>query len=236
MSIATKKGCILSFATYYGCTMTEKLTNIAVLTGDIIGSTQMSSEELERAFDALSASAEVQAEWHGEDLHFTRQRGDGWQVRLARPELALRSALAFRAALRCEGKEFSTFMAVAEGEAGLILPGIDLNMSSELVFVKSGRLLDLLKERLDLGQMGSLQAPGLAASFALADHISQSWTPAQAAAILPMLALGKPPSHSEVARGLGKSRQAVTKALEGAGSEAILIALTAVENEEAPDD
>lgn len=100
--------------------MNATKTHIAVLTGgDIIGSTQMAPPaDLERAFDALSACAETQAEWHGEDLHFTRQRGDGWQVRLARPELALRSALAFRAALRCEGKEFSTFIAVAEGGIG----------------------------------------------------------------------------------------------------------------------
>ncbi|WP_424940283.1 MarR family transcriptional regulator [Aliiroseovarius sp. S253] len=209
--------------------MSVNQTHIAVLTGDIIGSTQMSPEDLERAFDALSASAEVQADWHGEDLHFTRQRGDGWQVRLARPELALRSALAFRAALRCEGKEFSTFMAVAEGEAGPIPPGIDLNMSSDQVFVESGRHLDSMKSKTESVELSHLDIGGISAAFVLADYISQSWTPAQAAAMLPMLAPGETPSYSAVAKGLGKSRQAVSKALDGAGFEAIWIALSAID-------
>ncbi|WP_282181043.1 hypothetical protein [Aliiroseovarius marinus] len=216
--------------------MSENLSHIAVLTGDIIGSTQMTPEDLERAFDALSASAEVQAEWHGEDLHFTRQRGDGWQVRLARPELALRSALAFRAALRCEGKEFSTFMAVAEGPASPIPSGTTLNQLTEQPFVDSGRLLEVLKRYPNERRMGHLNISAVGATFALADHISQGWTPAQATAILLMLAPGKLPSHTDVARALGKSRQAVTKALEGAGFDAVWTALENIENEEAKDD
>ncbi|NDW51899.1 MarR family transcriptional regulator [Aliiroseovarius sp. PrR006] len=216
--------------------MSKTPTHIAVLTGDIIGSTQMSPEDLERAFDALSASAEVQAEWHGEDLHFTRQRGDGWQVRLARPELALRSALAFRAALRCEGKEFSTFMAVATGPATPIMPGMDLNWASDEAFIESGRRLDQIKSNPLTTQIAHTDIKALGATFVLADHISQSWTPAQAAAILPMLALGNSPNYSKVARALGKSRQAVTKALEGAGYDSIWVALAYIENEEAKDD
>lgn len=209
--------------------MSEKLTHIAVLTGDIIGSTQMSPEELERAFDALSASAEVQAEWHGESLHFTRQRGDGWQVRLARPELALRSALAFRAALRSEGKEFSTFMAVAEGEAGLVPQGRDLNASSEGVFVTSGRILDALKNSAVNMKLYHQMSGEMGAVFALADHISQSWTPAQSAAMLLALTPVQQQSQSQIGRTLGKTRQAVSKALDGAGSEAILFSLAEIE-------
>ncbi|WP_298557342.1 MarR family transcriptional regulator [uncultured Aliiroseovarius sp.] len=216
--------------------MSKTQTHIAVLTGDIIGSTQMSPEDLERAFDALSASAEVQADWHGEDLHFTRQRGDGWQVRLARPELALRSALAFRAALRCEGKEFSTFMAAARGPATPLMPGLDLNWASDEAFIESGRRLDQIKSNSLTTQMAHTDIKALGATFVLADYISQSWTPAQAAAILPMLAPGNSPSNSEVARALGKSRQAVAKALEGAGYDAIWVALAYIEHEETQDD
>lgn len=213
--------------------MNETPTHIAVLTGDIIGSTQMSPEELERAFDALSASAEVQADWHGEDLHFTRQRGDGWQVRLARPELALRSALAFRAALRCEGKEFSTFMAVAEGEAGPVPPGVDLNKSSDQVFVESGRYLDQMKNFAKPLELAHTALGKTSAAFVLADNISQGWTPAQAAAILPLLKPGNKVTYSDVAQFLGKSRQAVSKSLDGAGFHAIWLALEYSEGREA---
>jgi hypothetical protein len=212
--------------------MNATKTHIAVLTGDIIGSTQMAPADLERAFDALSACAETQADWHGESLHFTRQRGDGWQVRLARPELALRSALAFRAALRCEGKEFSTFIAVAEGTAATVPPNTDLNRATDEVFVESGRLLDMLKTSPPLGQMYAWDVSGgTAAAFVLADHISQSWTPAQSATLLPMLAAGQLPSYTDLAHRLGKSRQAVTKALEGAGFDAITLALHIIELE-----
>lgn len=218
--------------------MSENLSHIAVLTGDIIGSTQMPPEDLERAFDALSASAEVQADWHGESLHFTRQRGDGWQVRLARPELALRSALAFRAALRSEGKEFSTYIATAEGLAGASFPNNDLNAVSDRVFIESGRLLDEMKSysySLNV-KMSHTSTGAIGAAFIFADHISQSWTPSQAAAILPGLIISDPPNNSEIARTLGKSRQAVTKAQNGAGLEAILLALHVIEAPEAKDD
>ncbi|MCI2398721.1 MarR family transcriptional regulator [Aliiroseovarius subalbicans] len=216
--------------------MTTEQTHIAVLTGDIIGSTKMEPGDLTRAFDALSAAAEVQADWHGEDLHFTRQRGDGWQVRLARPELALRSALAFRAALRCEGKEFSTFIAVAEGAGNPIAPNTDLNKATGATFINSGRTLDRLKESPVPVQMGHQSADATTAAFILADYISQTWTPAQAAAILPMLSPGKLRSHTDVALALGKSRQAVTKALDGAGFDAIWLALKNIEAEETQDD
>ncbi|WP_432449731.1 MarR family transcriptional regulator [Aliiroseovarius marinus] len=216
--------------------MSEKQTHIAVLTGDIIGSTQLSPEDLERAFEALSISAEVQADWHGESLHFTRQRGDGWQVRLARPELALRTTLAFRAALRSEGKQFSTFMAVAEGDATPITPGADLNTAAETVFVESGRLLDWLKDQEKPIQIAHDQGGATGAALILADHISQGWTPAQAAAIRPLLIPDRKLYYTDVADFLGKSRQAVTKALDGAGFHSIWMALIAFEHEEAQND
>lgn len=212
--------------------MATKSTHIAVLTGDIIGSTQMAPADLERAFDALSACAETQAEWHGESLHFTRQRGDGWQVRLARPELALRSALAFRAALRSEGKEFSTRMAVAEGPAMPHPSGADLNSVTDKVYIESGQALDEIKTRHIPIQLVHQKLNKTGAAFALADHISQGWTQAQAAAMLPMLAPGETESRTALARSLGKSRQAVTKALDAAAFEAIWYALHNLEAEE----
>lgn len=222
--------------TYSDCMNVSKSSRIAVLTGDIIGSTQMETGDLERAIEALRNAAHDQAPWHGQPLHFSRQRGDGWQVRLARPERALRSALALRAALRCEGKEYATFMAAAEGPAVPIAPDENLNHLTDETFVQSGRLLDLLKRHNTQQQLAHLAINATGAAFVLADHISQSWTPAQAAAILPMLAPGKLKTHTEVAQGLGKSRQAVTKALDGAGFDAIITALSNIEDEAAAND
>lgn len=216
--------------------MTKALTNIAVLTGDIVGSTQMSPKDLERAFDALASCAETLSDWHGEDLHFTRQRGDGWQVRLARPKLALRSALAFRAALRSKGKAFSTFMAVAEGPAEPVRPKTDLNTASDAVFVESGRFLDGLKEQEKPLQLAHAKGGATNAALILADHISQGWTPAQAAAIQPLLIPHLKISYTDVADILGKSRQAVTKALDGGGFHSIWMALQSIETEGSKND
>ncbi|MBR9652021.1 MarR family transcriptional regulator [Thalassovita aquimarina] len=208
--------------------MTPITLHIAVLTGDLVASTRLPPGQLASAFDALADCAALQADWHRAPLRFTRQRGDGWQVVLARPAFALRSALAFRAALRSGGSEFDSYISIAEGPvAGEIGP--DLNAETAEVFVKSGDGLESIKRSGEAGRM-TYQGKGfLNATTVLADHISQHWTPAQAAAILPFLAPGDAPSYTEAARGLGKSRQAVTKALDAAGYPALKIALQSIE-------
>lgn len=193
----------------------------------------MGAEAIGRAMAALAAAAEAQAAWHGAPLHFTRQRGDGWQVALVRADLALRSALGFRAALRSLGADRASYIAAAEGDGpDLATVSGDLNGRNEMVFVEAGRALDALKapEKNQSDQSLAHAAGGAAgAAFALADHISRGWTAAQAATIAPFLAPGRPPTQTEVARALGKSRQSVAKALDGAGYEAIRAALAAIE-------
>ena len=73
--------------------MTKDTQHIAVLTGDLVHSTELGPKGIEAAFGALQRCAEDQENWYGKPLHFTRHRGDGWQVALAKPEYALRSAL-----------------------------------------------------------------------------------------------------------------------------------------------
>ncbi len=200
---------------------------IAVLTGDLVNSAGLGADKIARAFRALETCAAVQAGWMGAPLHFTRNRGDGWQVALARPELALRSALAFRAALRSEGKEFDSYVSIAEGPAPAVLG--DLNGQTEAVFTTSGRGLDDLKAiRTRIRIIHDDPGP-LGAAIILADHLTQGWTAAQAQAILPMLAPGYDGTYSDLAHRLGKSRQAVTKALEAAGEQVLSLALTRLE-------
>lgn len=208
--------------------MTKEHPKIAVITGDIVGSTAIGVEKLERAMMALADSARMQAAWHGETLRFTRYRGDGWQVALAQPGCALRSALTFRAALRAAGAEFESYMGIAVGDRPKDMPE-DLNEAMAPVFAESGRVLDLLKEaasgvRLDLSPAGPCSAAAI-----LADHISQSWTQPQAAAMVHMLNPTRKFRYTELSKRLGKSRQAVTKSLEAAGEKPIELALEALE-------
>lgn len=214
--------------------MTRSEAHIAVLSGDLVASGELDARQIASAFEALEECAKTQAIWHRAPLLFTRQRGDGWQVVLARPEMALRSALAFRAAVRGATMPGDTYMAVVEGSGPQPETiGADLNTQTAATFIGSGRHLDAMKSsRADIRLVHYGHSGAATAAFALADHISRGWTPPQAAAILRRLAPGQP-SATEIAGALGKSRQAVTKALRAAGIEAIAAALIAIENGEA---
>ena len=210
--------------------MTADHRLIAVLTGDLVASTALGGARIARAFEILADCAETQAGWHGAPLHFTRHRGDGWQVALARPALALRSALAFRAALRAEGDEFDSYIASAVGDAPEEF-GANLNDRSEPVFVDSGRGLDDLKDT-SLPVRFLHSGPGAVdAATILADHISQDWTQVQAKAVLPTLDPEFDGTYTSIANLLGKSRQAVTKSLRAAGQEVVDLALTTLEKD-----
>ncbi len=197
---------------------------IAVLTGDLVRSTDLEQDRLDQAMQALAAAAARASSWHGASLMFSRNRGDGWQVCLARPDLALRTALCMRAALRTGGKDLATRIAIAVGDGDPGSTG-DLNAASGPVFVASGRGLDAL----ELPAMMTFEGGGaLGAAVRLADHVSQGWTEAQARAVGPMLEPDTP-VRREVAQAIGISRQAVDQALEAAGYPALAEALTLIE-------
>ncbi len=207
--------------------MSQNTRKIAVITGDLVGSTELGPEKIERAFAALSDCADAQADWHGASLHFTRHRGDGWQVALAKPEMALRSALAFRAALRAEGAEFDSYMGIAEGEVeGEV--GSDLNSEASVVFTHSGWAADAAK-KMNRQKLVLSYGEALYAAAVLVDEISQGWTPTQAQTILAAIHPTEKPNYTKIAEDLGKSRQAVTKSLEASSYEAILTALQFIE-------
>lgn len=200
---------------------------VSVLTGDLTASSSLGSEKIERAFAALEDCARMQESWFDTQLHFSRHRGDGWQVVLPKPEYAIRSALAFRAALRAEGMEFETYIGIAtdtvDGEVSE-----DLNHETDRVFQRSGKELDLVK--LVGPYMMSYSGKGdIGAATVLLDSISQAWTPTQATTILPFLTTKDRPVQQDVAKALGKSRQAVAKSLEAAHFEPILFALKFIE-------
>lgn len=232
---ATQKGCIFNLATYIGCEMTRKTRKIAVLTGDLVGSTALGPEKVEQAFAALENCAHMQAEWMGgQSLHFTRHRGDGWQVALEEPKYALRSALCFRACLRALGAEFDTYIGHAEGDAPHTLPQ-NLNSANSDVFFESGTMLEAVKLYENDQKLGHAAMGYQDAAFVLADYISAQWTTQQATAIQHMLLRLTAPSYTQLAQTLGKYRQSVTKSLDGAGYKFILSAIDSIEMEDEDD-
>jgi|GEM_PF-689717 hypothetical protein len=218
--------------------MSDKTRKIAVLTGDLVNSTGLGPEKVERAFRALEDCAEMQAEWmDGQSLHFTRHRGDGWQVALAEPKYALRSALCFRAALRALGGEFDSYIGIAEGEVkGEIGP--DLNDETSIAFATSGTLLEYAKKSelrfwhtnvsIKAGTEGTVKDGEMSALFVFADILSRDWTQIQAQTIFQFLPLKKP-TQEEVGAQLKKSRQAIGKTLSSTRFTEVLYALRMIE-------
>jgi len=196
---------------------------IAVLTGDLIDSRALSSAALEQSFDMLAATANDIAAWQDAPTLFTRYRGDGWQMILTRPELALRAAFQIMAGLQSLGEGHATRIAVAEGVGRFSPP--DLADATGEAFVASGQLLDKMQQnaRLTHTDTGPKQA-----LFRLSGYITESWTTAQSRSMALSLAPDRQP-HAETAKLLKISRQAVEKSLAGAGFKAIEDALTSYE-------
>lgn len=197
---------------------------IAVLTGDLVGSTVLRPKDVDAAFGVLSATAARVAEWGDLPPRLSRNRGDGWQAVVPAP-LSLRAALIFRAGLIAARATWDSRVAVAEGARTDDLPD-DLNAATGPVFTASGHALDAMQPPARMA--GPPGARG--AAFLLADHIARGWTRAQAAAMLPMLA-PEPPTRAAVGRVLGISRQAVDQAVNAAGYPALAAALREFESD-----
>ena len=204
---------------------------ITVFTGDLIASTDLPEGKIALAMDALRGAADEIGHWQvgTPGARFTRHRGDGWQMVLHEPRLALRAALYLRANLRVLGKRFATRIALATGSEALT-DGADLSQDTGQTFVRSGRALDAMPK--GVGLVWAAAGP-TGALFRLADHVSAGWTPSQAKATALLLHPGKM-THTEAALALNISRQAVDQALAGAGYPALRDALDMIEAAEPP--
>lgn len=194
---------------------------LAVLTGDLVRSSDLTPPQLNTAMTALQNAATTVASWQSDTATFARNRGDGWQLCLTDPKYALRTALYLATALRLEKPDITTRIAVATG-AGTVT-GDDLNTAHGPAFVASGHALDTMKPPVLLAATGKTNA-----TARLLDHIASGWTQAQARAMHHALS-PKKPSNRKIADQLGISRQAVDQALDAAGYTAVNEALRMIE-------
>lgn len=202
--------------------MSIDLSNIAILTGDIVKSSRLSRNERDALFTALkSGAAEVEA-LQAEPPLFERFSGDSWQM-LVQPELALRACLLMRAFIRQESKAFETRISVGVGTIEPLSPE-GLGASDGPAFQASGRGLKALKG----AQYFCVNTPELPV-FILADEISKKWTQAQARVLA--ISLMRPhPTQETVAGRVGISQQSVRNHLIAAGEPALLSVLGSIEH------
>ena len=201
----------------------------AVLTGDLIGSTKAAPDALETAMALLAkAGAELSAWTDRRDAHFTRFRGDGWQIVVADPGLALRAALFLTARLRAADLDLATRIAIGIGEIDS-LGKASLADARGSAFEASGRTLDHMGRTRRLAIEGDGITSFHRIILELLDELASRWTRQQAEATALYLHPDNP-TLEQIAPQLGISAQAVNYRLSGAGAPAIRRALRAWED------
>jgi hypothetical protein len=207
---------------------------LAVLTGDIIGSTGLSVEQMSRTRSTVEKSAREfrpkppRAVWGVPEFF----RGDSWQLLLKEPRWALRVALTIQAALLSE-IDVRTRISIGVGGADFI-DARRVSLSTGEAFTLSGRALDAITGYFDLTgalpeRAGAL-VRWLPASLHLCSGLMRPWTRRQAE-IVSLALLPDNPTHEWIARALRPriAKQTVSESLAGAGWRALLEAIRAFE-------
>jgi hypothetical protein len=200
-----------------------------VLTGDLVASAGSTPESVDEALRALETAADHVRLWSGHDTHFTRFRGDGWQLYLDAPGLSLAAVLSLFAMLRTRRTGLETRIAVGFGTINLLGTGDQgLADASGEAFNLSGRALDDMPRHKRIALAGPTVRGWHVALFDLAVWIAGRWTPEQAEAVSLALEPREHRTQAEIADILGVTRQAVQARLSGAGWDALAGAVSAV--------
>jgi hypothetical protein len=198
-----------------------RLSYQAVLTGDIIGSSQLQPSQLKSVRSSLVNSVNAVKRWKkglvkGGPEFF---RGDGWQLLLTNPAMALRVGIFLRASLLAGGMVDSR-IAIGLGERERLLSR-KVSLSTGQAFILSGRALDEMTQYSSM----TIAVPKSAGPLSdwlpvvahLCDSLIKQWTTRQAE-LIRVAVNPKEPDFEEVARLLKPaiSKQAVAKGLGGA--------------------
>lgn len=163
----------------------------AVLTGDLVKSSKLDSDEFQSVKDCLKKAVEkldgliksIPQKLVKGEIDF--YRGDGWQLLLTQPKYALRACLFLRAYLKAHSKG-DTRISVGIGRVDHIDPR-QISLSTGKAFEISGKTLDELKTRRQMTAAFPYYMEGkydnLISVFELCDVIIQGWTEKQAEAI-----------------------------------------------------
>jgi hypothetical protein len=160
---------------------------IAVLTGDVVDSSQLDRQERRTLPGVLRAAAKELQRAFGKAVPYDLEifRGDSWQLVVTEPTLGIRAALFFRACVIAEspeGKRLDTRVAVAVDRIDFV-PKRNISEGDGAAYRASGESLD----QLGVGTRLTLAAPGDQAwrdvTVRLVDAVVQDWTARQARAV-----------------------------------------------------
>ncbi|MDE6683055.1 MAG: SatD family protein [Muribaculaceae bacterium] len=193
----------------------------AIITGDIIHSTQLTMEDRVYMIEQLEHLPQILNSV--DKVVFEIFRGDSFQISITKASSALRCALATRAWLRSHrmGSTNQVLDArIALGVGTLDYQSHSLSTSDGEAYRLSGRALDnMTKSRLEVRTPWHDVNEELKLLTAFADDIVSSWSQNQSKIILMSLVENK--SHVELSQELNISRQMVDKSLKASKEELI---------------
>jgi hypothetical protein len=187
------------------------IPHVAILTGDLVSSTQAHARAVDETMQQLASTAHA----IGGDTHFTRFRGDGWQIYLHNAGNCLWACLLILARLKATDTGLSTRISVGVGTVHP-LPEGDLSAASGPAFIASGRGLDDMTATQILAINGNGVDPFQKSVIAFAADRAGRWSREQAEAMA-MALEGNMPNRAVIATKLGITRQAVDARLAAAG-------------------
>ena len=216
---------------------TRKKPLYAVVTGDVVGSSRLTTRQRRRLLAALQSGRGKLKKYFGDDLVGDVElfRGDSWQFVLSRPAPSARAALFYRASLRAEMALRSVDSRVAIGVGGIsLLPKATIAAGDGEAFGLSGEALDSMPRTTRMRFRGPAVGEDLSASIdvslQLIDALASRWTARQALAVSGAL-LGW--TQERIARAWFREKvtqQAVAQHLGRAGWSAIQAALLRTES------
>jgi hypothetical protein len=206
----------------------------AVLTGDLVRSTDLPLETLERTRDALPGIIEAfqrgfPGSVEGQPEFF---RGDSWQLLMRRPEMALRMAVVIMARWKSDFG-IGTRTAIGMGQVSRVVED-KISLSIGEAFSLSGRALDGMTGYFTLTGVAPERTGALAvwlpSVLHLCGQIMDSWTRRQAEIVASVFI--NPDANVEAVAAAMRpaiSKQAAYKSLQAANWRGILDALRVFE-------
>ncbi len=193
-----------------------KMTYIAIITGDIVNSSDIQGEERVEVLNSIKGLPQEldHLGLDGVEIY----RGDSFQMHINKPENAVLIAILTRASLRAKKKGWDARIAVGIGT--LEYKGEDIVTSDGEAFKNSGREFDNLKKRrLSVVTPWTDVNEELNVSTAFADNIITNWSDIQAEAI--STSLLEKITQKEIAEKLGKTSQTISKVMTS-GKESLV--------------
>ena len=215
------------------------MTQAAVLTGDLIGSTEAGPEAVERAIQTLRAATNEFGRLGNVSrplkFRFAHYRGDGWQAAVHWAGLSFRLATYLLAQLRASDLGLRTRIGIGIGSIDS-WGSTDLASAHGTAFINSGHALDSLgtSSSLAVSSTKNDDLHWIVAALETLAYLSDRWSLEQAQAISFWATHQTPFADRnstllELADNLNISRQALSSRLAVAGEKPIMAAIRAAE-------